>query len=267
MQVQSILLTGDDGYNSIGIRTLIHHLKKKYRLSIAATKWQQSGVGGKISLNHPVHWEEIEVDGVRGVYVDGTPSDAVECALGYYKSKFDLVISGINFGVNIGGSFVSSGTIAAALRALLVRLTNKALALSLNLQKKSHILRAHNGVDNINKYLLYPGKAAYELIEETIKNNFWSSSFININFPAKEATKAIFTKPLSSITDFYNYPLKFNYKNKTFSYPFGIKPGKAAIEYDGNAVLNGYISVTPCKPDFLHNEAYEKVKNQVIRMP
>jgi 5'/3'-nucleotidase SurE len=48
-----ILLTGDDGYNSIGTRLLVHALKNEHTLQIAATKSQQSGVGGQLSLTFP----------------------------------------------------------------------------------------------------------------------------------------------------------------------------------------------------------------------
>lgn len=150
MKIRNILLTGDDGYNSIGTRVLTHFLKNKYRLHIAATKLQQSGVGGKISLNHPVHWDEMEIDGIKGLYVDGTPSDAVELAREYFKVKFDLVISGINLGVNIGGTYTSSGTVSSAYRAILLHVAKKSIALSLHVEDSNHYLRHHDGKENIN---------------------------------------------------------------------------------------------------------------------
>jgi len=73
MKIKRILLTGDDGYNSIGIRLLAHFLKEKYELVIAATKVQQSGVGGMLNIKHGGHWEETEVEGVKVIYVSGTP--------------------------------------------------------------------------------------------------------------------------------------------------------------------------------------------------
>jgi len=130
LKKKRILLTGDDGYNSLGTRLLIHYLKETYELAIAATRDQQSGVGGHGSFDTRGTWEEVNVDGVPGFWVSGYPVDAVECAQGYFKKKFDIVISGINWGANVSGSVVTSGTIAAALRALFVQLTPQGIAIS-----------------------------------------------------------------------------------------------------------------------------------------
>ena len=50
MNIKRILLTGDDGYNSLGTRLLIYFLKDRYELAIAGTKHQQSGVGGHVNV-------------------------------------------------------------------------------------------------------------------------------------------------------------------------------------------------------------------------
>ena len=50
MKVKRILVTGDDGYNSLGVRVLAHFLKDKYDLEIVATKTQYRGVGGMFNL-------------------------------------------------------------------------------------------------------------------------------------------------------------------------------------------------------------------------
>lgn len=267
MKIRNILLTGDDGYNSIGTRVIIHHLKKKYNLFLAATKLQQSGIGGKLSLNHPVHWDNVESDGVKGFSVDGTPCDAIELAREYFKTvRFDLVISGINLGVNIGGTFPSSGTFSAAERALILQITKKSIALSLHVEDSSHYLKTHDGVEDISSYINYPGNAAYQLIEKAIQNNFWENDLLNVNFPFKETNKVRFTRPLKDLTTFFNYPLRINKAAQTFSYPFEVKKNTNSIDYDTGAVLEGYISVTPCKIDSVNESAYRKLKNETVNL-
>ena len=95
-QIKTILLTGDDGYNALGIRVLAHLLKDNYEVSIIATKTQQSAMGGKLTLSGSFKWGKEKVDGIDAVWVDGTPIDVTEFSQGYFKHKFDLVISGIN---------------------------------------------------------------------------------------------------------------------------------------------------------------------------
>src|SRR3989338_10762721 len=129
MTIRQVLLTGDDGYNSIGIRLVANLLKSKYKLVIAGTKSQQSGVGGKLSVFSGGKWGVTDMDGIPALSVSGTPADAIECARAYFQTKFDLVISGINLGLNVSDPF-TSGTMAAAWRSLKLNLTDKAIALS-----------------------------------------------------------------------------------------------------------------------------------------
>jgi len=103
MSKKSILLTGDDGYDSLGTRILIHVLKKSYTLFIAGTKRQQSGVGGHKSITGTGEWGVENVDGVPALWVDGTPVDAIEAAKSWYTKPFDYIVSGINWGINVWG--------------------------------------------------------------------------------------------------------------------------------------------------------------------
>ena len=265
MKVKRVLLTGDDGYNSIGIRLLIHYLKDTYDLSIAGTKTQQSGVGGKLSLNATLRWSECKVDDVKGVWVDGTPADTIEFAQGYFKNKFDLVISGINLGANVSGSFITSGTIAAACRTIVVGLTEKAIVLSWNLPLK-YWFRDHSERDDIKSYLDHPGKTASKIVSLILKNNLWGSQFVNVNFPADKTKKIVFTRPLSNITKFYKYPVTIDNKTGTFIYPQDIVKKKADLQTDAGAIQRGYISVTPCKIDMVDDRVFNRLKANNINL-
>lgn len=251
-------MTGDDGYNSIGTRLLVHFLKNRYELKIAATKVQQSGVGGKMSLRGNIKWEEIHVEGVDGVCVHGTPTDAIEFAEGFFKEKFDLVISGINLGANIGASLVASGTFAAAFRALNAKLTSQALVMSWNVPIKYYLMDHHMGHD-IVQHLDYPGKVALWLIEKIIANNFWGSELLNINFPKKKTKNIAFTKAYKDLRAFYKYPVDIDYKNKIFDYPNEIVNTKVPVEYDIGAIKRGYISISPLDPWMLNQKILAKM--------
>ncbi|OGJ40585.1 MAG: hypothetical protein A2378_01875 [Candidatus Pacebacteria bacterium RIFOXYB1_FULL_44_10] len=130
MNISSILITGDDGYTSPRTRLLIRLLKDTYDLRVCATNTQQSGVGGYMSIREGGVWGEDAVDGVPALWVDKHPVDAIEVAEMYYQRTFDLVISGVNWGANLGGSVISSGTFAAGYRALHDRLAPHVMVLS-----------------------------------------------------------------------------------------------------------------------------------------
>jgi len=264
MKIKRILLTGDDGYNSIGIRLLVHFLKNKYDLNIVATKVQQSGVGGKLSIKEGGQWGKVQVDGVPALWVSGTPGDAMELVNTYFKKSFDLVLSGINLGPNIVGD-LASGTFTAAVRAIKLQLAPKAIAFSW-VAPASFWYRDHQGNEDLATYSTYPGEAAYKLINLAITNNFWDNYLLNINFPDQPTKEAKFTRFAYYFGDFFN-PLKIDKVKQTYSYPKGFQPElKGFVNTDADALRSNYISITPCKPDLLNDQSFQALKGQVITL-
>jgi len=266
MTIKRVLLTGDDGYKSIGIRLLVHFLKNKYDLCIAATSTQQSATGGMANIIKGGKWGETKVEGIPVLWANGTPLDVIECAQSYYKKYFDLVISGINLGANIGGALMSSGTFAAAHRALNLNICQYAIAISWNVLP-TYWFKNHDINEDLKPYLNYPGKIASKVIELAIKNKFWHGNFLNINLPYKKNNKIKFTQPILSLRDFYPYLINLNRTTHKFSYPKTKKAIKSKgndLKFDSIAISNGYISISFCRQDMLDKEVYFKLKNKEI---
>jgi 5'/3'-nucleotidase SurE len=115
----NILLTNDDGYNAPGIQVLRNALVAAgHNAVIVAPRTNQTGKGTGIfedfegKLNVQFHSAE------NAWSVNGTPSDTVRVALQVMGLRPDLVISGVNFGENLGVLSNSSGTLSAAVWAL-----------------------------------------------------------------------------------------------------------------------------------------------------
>jgi len=249
MKIKNILLTGDDGYKSVGIRILIKLLKSKYNLEIAATKKQQSGIGGSLSLEGIKKWGEDTVNGIHTVWIDGTPADVAEFSQGYFHKKFDMIISGINWGENVSYALNSSGTFAAAFRSIGVGLSKKAIVLSW-VKPSTEWTKEHFEKCSMKDFLYYPGEIVYKIIDLCIKNNFYNKNIININFPENKTNKIKFTTIDYDITRYYKYPVDINYKNKTYKYPketYARNKDTISIKYDTGALSKGYISITPIK--------------------
>jgi 5'-nucleotidase len=264
MKIKRILLTGDDGYNSIGIRLLVRFLKDKYELNICATKVQQSGVGGMLNIQHGGKWEEGVIDGVKAIYVSGTPGDAMELARVMFSKDFDLVISGINLGPNITGE-LASGTMTAAVRAIKLHLAKQAIAFSWN-APAAIWYHDHVGTENLKVYADYPGKTAIKLFELAVKNNFWGNLVLNVNFPEQPTVKVKFTRFAYYLDDFFA-PLNLDKKTRRYTYPFGIHPHlKGFVNTDADVLRAGYISVTPCQPDILNYDSFQALKGKVINL-
>ena len=124
-----ILITNDDGYSAEGIRALALWAKKLGDVTVIAPKIEQSGKSHAIDFTRPIEIKEVEeIPGVRTVYVDSTPADCIRYAILGEEQTYDLVLSGINRGVNMGVDLVYSGTCGAIFEA--GRLRHRGIAFS-----------------------------------------------------------------------------------------------------------------------------------------
>ena len=114
-----ILVTNDDGIHSEGMWVLVRELSKIAVVMVVAPDRERSAIGTAVSLFEPLHVEEVKtrVEGVTAYAIDGTPSDCVLLALGKLaEDSIDIVVSGINPGLNLGEDVHISGTVGAALQ-------------------------------------------------------------------------------------------------------------------------------------------------------
>ncbi|MCA1735935.1 MAG: 5'/3'-nucleotidase SurE [Actinobacteria bacterium] len=116
-----LLLTNDDGIQSPGIRLLAERLNPIYEVVVAAPARDMSGSGtgiGRFDAREGIDLTKAGWDGVEAYTIEGPPGLAVMAgALGAFGTKPDLVVSGINAGVNTGHSVLHSGTVGAVLTA------------------------------------------------------------------------------------------------------------------------------------------------------
>ena len=114
-----ILVTYDDGINAEGLWTLVESLTSVGEVSVVAPDRDQSGIGTARTLLNILRVSEVEtrIEGVPAYTVSGTPSDCVVLAFeAIFDETFDLVVSGINEGANLGLDVLDSGTVGGALR-------------------------------------------------------------------------------------------------------------------------------------------------------
>ena len=116
-----ILITNDDGVESRGLLALKEAMDLLGDTTVVAPDTNQSAVGHQKTLMRPLRVRERTLgDGSLGYSVDGSPTDAVSLAfLGYFGHGFDLVASGINYGANLGDDITYSGTVSAAMEAVI----------------------------------------------------------------------------------------------------------------------------------------------------
>ncbi len=118
MSKPTFLLTNDDGIRVYFFRALVEALKELGTVYAAAPKQEQSWIGKAVSRHRDVKATPYnDYEGVKAWEIDGTPSDAINIALGHLlPEKPDVVVSGINIGYNAFVPVIySSGTVAGAL--------------------------------------------------------------------------------------------------------------------------------------------------------
>lgn len=117
-----IMVVNDDGIESDGIRRLAGMAAELGEVWVVAPRHQCSAMSHCITVRGSLHVKEesFPVPGVKAYSVDGTPVDCVKVGIKYLlPQKPDIVFSGINFGYNVGADILYSGTVGAAMEALL----------------------------------------------------------------------------------------------------------------------------------------------------
>jgi 5'-nucleotidase len=136
-----ILVTNDDGIGSPGLRAAAAAVAPLGKLIIAAPRWQQSSAGRSLpaSFTGRIYQEAIEIEGkqIQAYAVEGSPAQVVQHAILELMPRLpDLVVSGINYGENLGNGITISGTVGAVLEGAAFGVTG--LAASLGVHKQHH---------------------------------------------------------------------------------------------------------------------------------
>jgi 5'-nucleotidase len=179
-----ILLTNDDGIEAEGLRALRRALLALpgVELAVVAPDGNRSATARSITTRRPLWVEEVDFgDGGVGYATDGTPVDCVRLShLGLIEGfRPDLVVSGINHGLNLGDDITYSGTVAAAFEALLLELPG--IAVSQQSSARELDFRLGRSFD------FEPGAAfAARLVAELGSVPLAPGTLLNVNVPGGE---------------------------------------------------------------------------------
>ena len=134
-----IVLTNDDGIDSPGLSALVRALRGMGRLFVVAPKTMCSACSHSITIRSRIEVGDLgERDGAHWFAVRGTPGDCILYAMPeVVRQPVDLVVSGINFGANIGVDVHYSGTVAGARQATLQGIPS--IAVSIDSRKPKHL--------------------------------------------------------------------------------------------------------------------------------
>lgn len=260
-----ILLTNDDGYESIGLHSLRRTLiDAGHQITVVAPVSQQSGSGMKVSLStieFAQHQDDIWS-------VDGSPVDAVLIGIEHIlKRPPDLVISGANFGQNLGANVVISGTVGAAAAATLHGIPAIAVSVGINLAERGASPRAFPST-----LAAFPRAADFTalLIKKLIKERpngaalIPSGLMLNVNYPCEPVSsiRGVRIAPIGEFGGFrLNYRLVGKSKTKLVSTVEHDPRGMGEQHTDTAYFGNGFVTISALQP------SWDPYSNSAISAP
>src|SRR5277367_2575742 len=227
-----ILLTNDDGIHAEGLRVLAAAFEGFATVSIVAPSREQSGTAQALTLRQPIICNQV---GEREWAVDGTPADCVIVALHkLLPERPDIVISGINYGANLGENVYYSGTVGAAREAALHHIPAVAMSLC---SKKAGV--NFEGAARV-------ARAAAEMV---LKEGLPDEVLLNVNVPEPWAGGVKFTRQSKKITRNQLWEGK-DPRGRIYFWLYEQKIDKdVEPDTDYAAVFGGNVSVTPLHLD------------------
>jgi 5'-nucleotidase len=237
-----VLLANDDGYRSAGIDAFRRALEPFADVVICAPEVEQSAASHALSLHRPLR---LFRHGERVFSVDGTPADCVYVAL-YGETRVlprkpDLVLSGLNHGVNLGDDVFYSGTVAAAREGALKGIPSMAVSAAPNV--------------DFDQAATFAARIALELHATRT-----GPILLNVNVPEGSAWRARATRLGRRI---YRDEVDFRQDPRGREYLWIGGPGaahEAVAGSDTEAFDEGVVGITPLVLDLWDRAAKERVE-------
>lgn len=235
-----ILITNDDGIQSPVLPALIRWAQKLGDVTAIAPKIEQSGKSQSIDFFNELEIKKVVLaPDITAYSVDSTPADCVRFGVLGLGEKYDLVISGINRGYNLGDDIVYSGTVGAIFEAS--RLGMKGIALSTD---PDVLMKAPDRIDAVWTYV-----CDNKLLEQ--------GDLYNINIPSEIVGTRITQQGGIFYTD------AFEHRGGDMYIQVGspVIHDSDDLSIDIIAIKNNYVSVTPLTACRTDHAVFEKLKD------
>ncbi len=246
-----ILLVNDDGIHAGGIIALEKFLRDRAEVYTVAPASEQSGISQAITFLRPLFPQKVfDGERQRGNLVDGTPADCVKLAMfELCPWEPDIVISGINGGLNAGINVLYSGTIGGAMEAAMFGKISFAVSLE------------------YDEPLQYEKAApiAWQVIERIMANEPKPGRVYNINIPtaALEGDGTAVVVPMETSRFAHAFEKGQDPKGRHYFWSTtDPPPAESEIETDVQALALGKISVTPLEFDVTDHDLATRLHEQ-----
>jgi len=244
-----ILVTNDDGVLAPGLFTLVRELRLIGEVTVCAPDRSWSASGHVKTLHRPLRVHEVILsDGTPAYASDGAPSDCVALSLmGFIEQKIDLVVAGINPNANIGYDVTYSGTVTAAMEAVI---TGGVPGIAVSLDAPEH----YSGALDFNP----AARIARQVVERAVERGIPQGVLLNVNvphLPEEQIKGCMLTRQgLRLYRDVLEKRL--DPRGRPYYWIGGEAPsGVDEPGTDFGALRAGYVSITPLQLDLTARDA------------
>lgn len=235
-----ILITNDDGIQSEGLRIVANWAATFAEVTVSAPKTQQSGKSHAITIHEPIEITKYNyAPNIRAFCVNSSPVDCVRYATLGLGETYDLIISGVNKGYNMGEDILYSGTVGAIFEASLRGC--KGIALSTE----------YTSFETAQKYL----NEVYNFIMQN--DLFAANDIYNVNIPL--TVKGIRVTRMGGA--YYTDDFIAVDENHFDQQGYMVYKAGNDLDIDTDATMNGYISITPLTTRRDNATAWQKIKH------
>lgn len=250
-----ILLTNDDGVYAPGLAALERALRPLGEVILVAPATEQSGVGHAITYLTPLIAQEVfdapRAERRRGWSVQGSPADCVKLGITEFcPRRPDLVVSGINSGLNAGINVLYSGTVAAAIEGAFFEITSVAVSLEHS---------EHARYDQA-------AEIAVRVIQKILEQQTAASQLYNLNIPSAALGRPpqVHVVPMGVSRYGEDFEKRIDPRGRSYYWatnePPPPRPPGPIVETDLTALKQGFVTLTPLNFNMTHGPMLETMR-------
>jgi 5'-nucleotidase len=249
-----ILVTNDDGVQAPGLLALAQAMRQIGEVTVVAPDRNWSASGHVKTLERPIRvTETLLADGTTAFMSDGAPSDCVALPLlGFLENKIDLVVSGINPFSNIGHDVTYSGTVTAAMEAVIAGVPGIAFSFASE-TKPADIPTDYSSA----------GEMAKRVVQRFVKEGLLEGVVLNVNIPylSPDDMKGIIITRQGLRVYRDALDRRVDPRGRPYYWIGGEAPTGVNEEgTDVGALAAGYVSITPLQLDLTNYKAMDVLR-------